>query len=113
MDALANARLIKSQRLIHFAELLKTLVGVWESRIRLLGRLCLHLNSHAAMSANDPKRTSRRSRGSSLLGSGSCCRRLVERFNFIRFRFSVMPGRLCAQVVGSCLITHLTSDSQT
>ena len=112
MDALANARLIKSQRLIHFAELLKTLVGVWESRIRLLGRLCLHLNSHAAMSANDPKRTSRRSRGSSLLGSGSCCRRLVERFNFSRFS-GVVPGRLCTQVVGSCLITHLTSDSQT
>ena len=111
MDALAKAQLIKSQRLIHFAELLKTLVGVWESRIRLLGRLCLHLNSHAAMSANDPKRTSRRSRGSSLLGSGSCCRRLVERFNFSRF--SVVPGRLCTQVVGSCLITHLTSDFQT
>ena len=110
MDALANARPHMIATLDSFRGTLEDLgggLGVTD----LLGRLCLHLNSHAAMSANDPKRTSRRSRGLSLLRSGSCCRRLVERFNFIRF--SVMPGRLCAQVLGSCLITHLTSDSQT
>lgn len=46
--------LIWLQRLIHFAALLKTLVEVWGLRIRFLGRLYLHLNSHAAMSAIGP-----------------------------------------------------------